>query len=300
MSKPRIIVFGYHDVGYECLNVLLENNANVVAVFTHEDNPKETIWFKSVAHLAQQHHIPTYFPTDPNEASVIETIKTLQPDIIFSFYYRHMIATTILELPRLGAFNMHGSLLPKYRGRVPINWTIIHGEKQTGATLHHMVKRPDAGDIVDQQAVTIGAIDTAQQVFRKVTQAAQAVLARQLHAIEQGTAPRMAQDEKAASYFSGRQAEDGRIQWNNSARAIFNLIRAVTKPYPGAFTEIDSHKLIIWWATAHDTPVQAKPGEIIGLHPLTIATGSGSVEIADMEWQSTTTSPPTLDKGQVI
>lgn len=284
-AGKRIIVFAYHDVGYECLEVLLQQKqANVVALFTHQDNPKEHIWFKSVAELAKKHNIPVFTPENPNLPEIIQQITALKPDVIFSFYYRHMICEQILQLPKLGAFNMHGSLLPSYRGRVPINWAIIHGETQSGATLHYMVKRADAGDIVDQEAVTIEPLDTAQIVFHKVTHAAHEVLERQLNNILNGTAPRIPQDETKASYFSGRKPEDGRIEWNNSSQSIFNLIRAVTNPYPGAFTEINGKKLIVWWAKPR-TDLKGIPGTVIHLNPLTIATQDGSLEILDWEWE---------------
>lgn len=292
----RIIVFAYHDVGYECLNVLLQNQANIVALFTHQDNPKEHIWFKSVAALAKEHAIPVYTPEDPNTPEVIQQITELQPDIIFSFYYRHMICEQILQMPKLGAFNMHGSFLPKYRGRVPINWAIIHGEIQSGATLHHMVKRADAGDIVDQEAVTIESLETAQMVFQKVTVAARHVLQRQVNNIMNGTAPRHVQDESQASYFSGRKPEDGRIAWNCSSQSIFNLIRAVTNPYPGAFTEINGKKLIVWWAKPN-MELKGIPGTVINVNPLTIATQDGSLEILDWEWEHKATAP--IDSSQI-
>ena len=221
-----------------------------------------------------------YTPESVNTPDWIERIKTWEPDLIFSFYYRNMIKEEILNIPRLGAFNMHGSLLPKYRGRVPINWAVLHGEKETGVTLHHMVKRADAGDIVDQEAVPIGREDTAQDVFGKCVAAARLVLERQLEALTQGTAPRRKQDESQATYFGGRKPEDGRIDWTTSAENIYNLIRAVTQPYPGAFTEVDGKKLFVWWAkplTGHD----GKPGQVVSIDPLVVATGSGSLEIVN-------------------
>jgi methionyl-tRNA formyltransferase len=194
-----------------------------------------------------------------------------------------MIHEEILKIPRLGAFNMHGSLLPKYRGRVPINWAILHGEKTTGVTLHHMVKRADAGDIVDQEAVPIGPDDTAQEVFNTCVTAARLVLLRQIEALTTGTAPRRAQDESQATYFGGRKPEDGQIDWSQSAENIYNLIRAVTQPYPGAFTQVDGNKLFIWWARPLKESGGA-PGQVISIDPLIIAAGSGSLEIVNYEW----------------
>jgi methionyl-tRNA formyltransferase len=207
----------------------------------------------------------------------------MAPDLIFSFYYRSMISEEILSVPRLGAFNMHGSLLPKYRGRVPINWAVLNGEKETGVTLHHMVKRADAGDIVDQEAVLIGSEDTAQDVFRKCVQAARLVLERQLEALEAGTAPRRKQDESQATTFGGRKPEDGRIDWTQSADRIYNLVRAVTSPYPGAFTTVNGKKLLVWWAKP-TAAAGGAPGQIVSTDPLMVATGSGGLELVNYEW----------------
>ncbi|MFL6651978.1 MAG: formyltransferase, partial [Sulfurifustaceae bacterium] len=235
MNEPRVVVFAYHDVGYECLELLFARGVDVVAVFTHEDNPNERIWFKSVAALARAHRVPVFTPERVNTPEWVARLRALGPELILSFYYRNMIAPEILDLARLGAFNMHGSLLPKYRGRVPINWAVLHGATETGATLHVMVKRADAGDIVDQERVPIGPEEAAREVFAHVTAAARRVLARQLDNLLAGRAPRRPQDETQATYFGGRKPDDGRIDWNRDARAVFNLIRAVTHPYPGAF-----------------------------------------------------------------
>ena len=284
MTKPAILVFAYHDVGYECLDALIQNDEYILAVITHKDNPEEEIWFRSVAKLARKYDIPVHTPESMNTPDWIERIRSWAPDLILSFYYRNMIHEEILKIPRLGAFNMHGSLLPKYRGRVPINWAILHGEKTTGVTLHHMVKRADAGDIVDQEAVPIGPDDTAQEVFSKCVTAARLVLLRQIDALTAGTAPRRAQDESQATYFGGRRPEDGQIDWTQSAENIYNLIRALTQPYPGAFTQVDGNKLFIWWAK----PLKESggtPGQVISTDPLIIAAGSGSLEIVNYEWE---------------
>jgi methionyl-tRNA formyltransferase len=297
MSKPGILVFAYHDVGFECLDVLIRRGENIVAVITHEDNPHEQIWFRSVADLAKGSSIPVYTPESVNTPAWVGRIRDWNPDLIFSFYYRNMIREEILNIPRLGAFNMHGSLLPRYRGRVPINWAVLHGEKETGVTLHYMVKRADAGDIVDQETVPIGPDDTAQDVFRKAVKAARLVLERRIDDLTKGTAPRRKQDESRATYFGGRKPEDGRIDWTQSAGSIYNLIRAVTHPYPGAFTEVDGKKLLIWRAQ----PVKATggtPGEVMSVDPLIIATGSESLEVVNYEWEDDDTCE--LNSGQVL
>ena len=283
-DRPSILVFAYHNVGFECLGVLARRRENIIAVITHEDDPRETIWFRSVADVARQLGIPVYTPVSVNTPEWVERIRAMAPDIIFSFYYRNMISEKILQIPRLGAFNMHGSLLPKYRGRVPINWAVLHGERETGVTLHHMVKAADAGDIVDQEAVPIGPDDTAFDVFTKCTDAARKVLERRLDAIKAGTAPRRKQDEAQATYFGGRKPEDGRIDWTQGAERIYDLIRAVTHPYPGAFTETGGKRLFIWQAKPLGRG-QGKPGTVLSIDPLRVATGSGSIEITRYQWE---------------
>lgn len=232
----RAVVFAYHNVGSRCLSVLLAHGVDVALVVTHRDNPKETIWFDSVQKLAELHGIPVITPDNPNAPEVVEQIAALQPDFFFSFYYREMLKAPLLALPKQGALNMHGSLLPKYRGRVPVNWAIIRGETETGATLHYMTEKPDNGDIVAQQAVPILPNDTAHEVFQKVTVAAEIALNNVLLALLAGNAPRVKQDLSLGAYFGGRKPEDGVIAWSQSAQQIHNLVRAVAPPYPGATT----------------------------------------------------------------
>jgi len=241
----RAVAFAYHNVGVRCLSVLLAHGVDVALVVTHKDNPKETIWFDSVAELATLHGIPTITPDNPNMPEVVAQIRALEPDLFFSFYYREMLKSELLEIPKRGALNMHGSLLPKYRGRVPVNWAIIHGETETGATLHYMTEKPDNGDIVAQQAVPILPNDTALQVFQKVVVAAEIALNDVLPALLVGKAPRIKQDLSKGGYFGGRKAEDGVIDWSLSAQQIHNLVRAVAPPYPGAMTKLMGKPMLI-------------------------------------------------------
>jgi methionyl-tRNA formyltransferase len=241
----RAVAFAYHNVGVRCLSVLLAHGVDVALVVTHKDNPKETIWFDSVAELATLHGIPTITPDNPNTPEVVAQIRALEPDFFFSFYYREMLKSEVLEIPKRGALNMHGSLLPKYRGRVPVNWAIIHGETETGATLHYMTEKPDNGDIVAQQAVPILPNDTALQVFQKVVVAAEIALNDVLPALLAGNAPRIKQDLSKGGYFGGRKAEDGVIDWSQTAQQIHNLVRAVAPPYPGAMTKLMGKPMLI-------------------------------------------------------
>jgi len=299
MPKPRILFFGYSEVGYECLSLLLERGENVVALVTHEDNPHEKIWFKTPAVAAREKGVPVFTPESVNNDEWRARLAALQPDLILSVYYRHMIGTKILGLPRLGAWNMHGSLLPAYRGRAPINWAVLHGEPRIGMTLHRMVKSADAGAIVDQEGVEIGPRDTAEQAFRKVLPCARRVLARQIDALLAGTARETAQDESKVTYFGGRKPEDGRIAWTQTSRQIFNLIRAVTDPYPGAFTDVGPARLMVWWAEP-DSPAtrdrRGAPGTVLAVSPLVVATGDGALELTRTEWRNA--PAPALQVGQ--
>ena len=236
--RSSAVVFAYHNVGVRCLSVLLAHGVKVSLVVTHRDNPNENIWFASVAELAALHDIPVITPDNPNVQEVVEQIRALQPDFFFSFYYREMLKRDLLGIPKRGALNMHGSLLPKYRGRVPVNWAIIKGETETGATLHYMTEKPDNGDIVAQQAVPILPDDTALEVFQKVTVAAEMALNGCLPDLLAGRAQAVAQNLSQGAYFGGRRAEDGVIDWSQDARSIHNLVRAVAPPYPGAMTSL--------------------------------------------------------------
>ena len=239
----RAVAFAYHDVGARCLAVLLAHGVEVPLVVTHDDDPGETVWFASVAALARLHRIPVATPEDANEPAFVARVRDCRPDFLFSFYYRRMLAPELLAAAPRGAFNMHGSLLPQYRGRAPVNWAILNGERSTGATLHEMVAKPDAGRIVDQQAVPILPDDTAVEVFAKVTVAAELVLDRSLPALVAGNALLRAQNPAAGSYFGGRRPEDGRIDWSWPARRVHDLVRAVAPPYPGAFCDLEGARL---------------------------------------------------------
>lgn len=275
-----VVVCAYHNVGYRCVEELLRQGAEISLIFTHEDSAGEQIWFSSVRQLAERHGIP-YLTSSINEPENVERVRQLAPQFLLSFYYRNMITPEVLEIPVKGALNLHGSYLPKYRGRVPVNWAVINGETETGATLHYMVAKPDAGDIVDQEKVVIDFTDTAHDLFGKVTEAAVSVLRRAWPRLVDGTAGRIPLDLAAGSYFGGRKPEDGRIDWSKSAVQIYNLIRGVTHPYPGAFTELDGERITIWSAW----PVEgtAEPGRIVSQDPLLVGTGSGLLELRSLQ-----------------
>lgn len=254
---PRAVVFGYHNVGVRCIKVLLAGGVDIALVVTHEDSPTENLWFESVAELCQAEGIPYITALDARAPQLLAQVQAAQPDMLFSFYYRHMLPASILEVAP--AYNMHGSLLPQFRGRAPVNWAVLHGATETGATLHEMTVKPDAGAIVAQTAVPILPDDTAFEVFGKVTVAAEQTLWGVLPALLDGTAPRQLNDLRQGGYFGGRKPEDGRIDWSLPAHTVYNLHRAVAPPYPGAFTEINNVVYIIEKARLSKHPAGSLP-----------------------------------------
>lgn len=275
----RIVVFGYHTIGYRCLKELLDRGEEICAVVTHRDDPHEHVWFESVVELAQVAGVPVLSPNTPNTPAIVSHITTLQPDLILSFYYRRLLCQALLAIPRLGAINLHGSLLPKYRGRAPVNWVLVNGETHTGVTLHYMIEQADAGDIVAQRVVPIAFEDTALTLFEKVAQAALELFRETFPLIKAGHAPRTPQDPARATCLGGRTPDDGRIDWSRSALGLYNLVRAVTTPYPGAFTACRGKKLYVWSSRlipdSADEPWP--PGTIVGVQNggCLVATGEG-------------------------
>ena len=239
------VVFAYHDVGVNCLKALLNAGIQVDLVITHQDDPNENVWFGSVAKLCTEKNIPYITPSANELVGFIPQLESLAPDYIFSFYYRHMIPEQILACAKIAALNMHGSLLPKYRGRAPVNWAILHGESETGATLHVMEAKPDAGDIVGQAAVSIDPDETATEVFGKVSKAAVEVMQQVLPSLIQGNVPRQPNELQKGSYFGGRKPADGQIHWDQTALQVHNLVRAVAPPYPGAFTDYQDQTMLV-------------------------------------------------------
>jgi methionyl-tRNA formyltransferase len=276
------VVCAYQEVGHAALSELIELGVEISLVVTHADDPGEERWFGSVAKLAADAGIPVLMPADPNAPDVVETLAKARPDLLFSFYFRKLLRPPILELPRLGALNLHGSLLPHYRGRAPVNWAILHGETETGVTLHYMDAKPDHGDVVGRRAVAIERDDTALSVTRKLAEAGRLLLREMVPRLAEGTAPREPQDHAAAHYFGGRTAADGEIDWTQPAESIRNLVRAVTRPWPGAFGAIEGERLFVWWAEVR--PGSGSPGALVvgddGV-PL-VGTGDGLLELVEV------------------
>jgi len=275
----KTVVLAYHSIGCEGIRALLTCGYEITAIFTHADDPNEQIWFESVAECATEAGIPVYAPEDINHPLIVQKIRDLQPDVIFSFYYRNLVKHPILDIPPQGCINLHGSLLPAYRGRCPVNWVLVNGESETGVTLHYMTPQPDDGDIIARKRIAIDYNDTAKSLFGKMARSAEKLLLETLPRIKDGTAHRAPQDPSKASYFGGRKPADGEIHWHMKAEQIRNLVRAVTRPYPGAFSFIGDRKFLIWDVSVELNSVSAMPGTILSSDPLVIACGDGAVRV---------------------
>ncbi|QJP11450.1 bifunctional UDP-4-amino-4-deoxy-L-arabinose formyltransferase/UDP-glucuronic acid oxidase ArnA [Pseudomonas multiresinivorans] len=275
----QTIVFAYHDFGCAGIEALLAAGYQIYAVFTHADDPKENRFYGSVAQLCARLGIPVHAPEDVNHPLWVARIRELQPQYIFSFYYRHLLSEELLACAAKGAYNLHGSLLPRYRGRAPANWVLVNGESETGVTLHRMVKRADAGGILAQQSVAIGPDDTALVLHGKLREATRELLASALPRLARGELQEVAQDESRASYFGRRTPADGQLDWKRPASELHNLVRAVTQPYPGAFAPVGDRKLIVWSSRVVAGNNGLPAGSVLSVDPLRIACGADSLEI---------------------
>lgn len=277
----KTVVFAYHDIGCTGIRALLAQGVEITTLFTHPDAAGEHLFFDSVAQLAAEHQITVCCPQDINHPLWVDHIRQLKPEVIFSFHYRQLLCQAILDLPSVGAYNLHCSLLPRYRGRAPLNWVLLRGEQQTGVTLHHMVAEADAGDIVSQKAVTIDPQDDALRLHRKLVATAGELLAETLPLILEGRAPRHPQESSQATVVTRRTPADGRIDWQLPATDIHNLVRALNAPWPGAFSDSGDKHFIIWRSSICQTAHQQPPGQVLSVDPFSIACGEGSLEICN-------------------
>lgn len=256
--RPTAVVCAYSPVGHEALAGLIEAGVEVLGLYTYPQGESES-WFVPPAHFAEQQGIPVHMEARFNEDSVFGTIRDLKPDFLFSFYFREMIQARFLDLPRLGAYNLHGSLLPKYRGRAPINWVLVNGESETGVTLHAMTPKPDDGHIVGQTKLPIDWDDTALSLTWKSAEAGRRLVRDTVPKLLDDSVERLDQKNMGGStYFGGRTPKDGRLDFSMPVQAAFNLIRAVADPWPNAFVSTEIGDLQVAWALP--TALTCAPG----------------------------------------
>lgn len=258
----KVVFFGYSQAGAVAVDVLAAQGHEVTAVVTHRDDPHENRWYRVPAEAAAKHGFPVVYSEDV-EGGYGKLLRKHAPDLLLSVFYRKMIPSNVLSIPRIASLNLHPSLLPAYRGRAPINWVLVNGERVTGVSLHHMVRAPDAGDIVARRAIEIAPRETAYTLYHKVEAEGRALLEEALPRIAQGKAARQPQDDAEATYFGGRKPDDGRIDWSWDARRIDCLVRAVAPPWPGAFGALEGRKTFIHEGEPSELPgAPAAPGTV--------------------------------------
>jgi methionyl-tRNA formyltransferase len=273
----RVVFVGAVEEGRECLHALLEYGANVVGIFTFTDAiAAKTSGAVDFTEIADQHNIPLYKVKSTNTPEAVEMFRALAPDVIFVVGWTRLVSSEILQIPKYGCFGMHASLLPKYRGRAPVNWAIIHNEKLSGNTAMLLNEGVDTGQVVAQKAFPISLADTCQTVYHKVAAAGKEMAVEILRAIENGNLQVLPQNDDEATEMPRRRPEDGLIDWHCDALTIFNFVRALTHPYPGAFSYLNEKTVFIWEARIAHYPYLNKPVfEFESLEPGTV------IDVAD-------------------
>lgn len=257
-------------------------------VFSFREEPTEPPFLDTIRQATLDHGGRFHEAKQVGSGHWREYWETTPADLIFVVSWRYLIPASIYERARLGAFVFHDSLLPAYRGFSPTVWAIINGEDHTGATLFHMADDVDSGDIVAQQRVPIGPDETIAEVMETVTQTYLRLLETSLPALLEGTAPRVPQDHSRATFTCKRTLEDNEIDWNAPAEEIYNLIRAVTSPYPGATTTLDGQRIHIWSASRlpdFKRYVGRIPGRVVEIWPgrgSVVLTGDGALLITEV------------------
>lgn len=271
----RILFFGIYGVGVCALDRLLDAGFDVVAVVTKPDAPDEG---QPVAELARQRGVPVWQPTSPREPRFLLEIEQTRPDLLVVSGYHRIIPARILELPSIAAINVHGSLLPRYRGPNPWKWAVIQGETQTGVTVHVMTPELDRGEILAQKVVDIDDEDTGGNVFEKTSAAGAILLVNTIQRMREGTIQPRPQDESVASYHGYPTDVDTRIDWAGDARRIRNLVRGLS-PRPGAWTGFGDRRIFIWKVDPTETESVEPPGTVVARSPDGLRVATGTVDV---------------------
>lgn len=286
-EQCRIAFVGSHQEGKECLQEILDEGGNVVAIFTFtEDIARKTSGAVSFADIAANYDIPLFKVKDTNTPEAVAHFRQINPDVIFVIGWTRLVSNEILKIPKYGCIGMHASLLPKYRGRAPVNWALIHDETESGNTTILLDEGVDTGKIIAQRSFSITLSDTCETVYHKVAKAGRTMLREILPMLQDGDKlPYVIQKHEEGSVLPKRRPEDGIIDWNKRAMDLFNWVRALTHPYPGAFTFHNSRKLFIWEARIAHCPVMEnedyhslatiKPGTVMSISDgITVLTGA--------------------------
>lgn len=271
----RIVFMGTPDFAAASLQKLIDEKFDIAGVFTQPDKPKGRgmeLAYSPVKELALANGLPVYQPAKMRDGTALEIIKELAPDILAVVAYGRILPDDILAVPRYGAVNVHGSLLPKYRGAAPIQWAVLNGDKVTGVSTMYLASEMDTGDVIYTAETEIGEFETSGELFDRLKVMGAELLCRTLRDIDSGIAPRTPQEHDKASYVKMLDKSLSPIDWNKDARGVIKWIYGM-QPWPVATAELDGAVYKIFAAAYTDTHTDKAPGTII-------ATGKDGIEVA--------------------
>jgi len=285
MSGKRVIFAGTVHEAVPALGVLLDSGVEITEVVTlPAERAASTSGFVDLEPLARAHGIEVRRCADINSADSVRHVRELRPDLMVVTGWTRLLSAELLGVPPRGVVGFHASLLPRYRGRAPVNWAILRGEARTGNTMMYLDAGTDTGDIIDQQAVPIGPDDTCATVYAKVGEAGADMLGRHLRALLDGTAPRRPQGPADGPPLPKRTPGMGITDWSRPARAVHDWIRALTLPYPGAFGFLAGQKIMLWASALDGTGAAGVAGEVLGWDEdgVRVATADGAILLSSM------------------
>jgi len=294
MARPiKVALLCAGEIGYRCLQAAIDSTAaEVVAVFSYRVEPPQSEYVDRIQELCHSHRIQFSQSSNVGSAELEQLWTTLDLDYLFAIKWRTMVPQRVIDTARHGLIVFHASLLPKYRGWAPVNWPLINGEKETGVTMFYAADDVDAGDIIEQRDRCITDGDDAGTIDAWLNDTVEEMLKQNLPRLADGTAARTPQNHEQATYTIWRSPEDGRIDWHKPAREIWNLIRGLTRPYPGAFAILDGRKLIVWSAEIETNPrryVGSVPGKVERIVPTTgvnVLTGDGILRLKQVQFEN--------------
>lgn len=286
----NIFLFAGSRRGYAVLKKLIAARASIAGILCLVEDPHEEQFHPKIAAIAKEHAIPVFFSNETKPSDYATVLRQIKPDVAFAIGWRYLIVKEAYDIPPKGTLIIHDSLLPQYRGFAPMNWAIINGEKKTGVTLFHIAEGVDCGPIVDQLATEINLNDTAKTVDERIIALYEEIIVKNLPALANGTATKRPQDESLATYTCKRTPQDGEINWQQSAWQIYNLVRGLTHPFPGAYTTLRGKKIFIWDAelpTIKEKYVGNIPGRVTGKKngKIEVLTGDGAIWLRKLQYE---------------
>jgi len=284
----RIVFISHNLFGINCLDEILKKGGDVVAVWTIDDSASRNISdYATFDDITKTNNIPLYKIKKIDETAINE-IQKQKPDIIFVFGWSQLLSNTLLKLPPKGCIGMHPTLLPRGRGRAAIPWALIKGLDKTGLTLFYLGEGADTGDIIGQKEIILDFTDDATSLYEKVILAGRDLISEFLPKLNRDTAPRIKQNENDATFWPKRIPDDGLIDWNKSSMELYNWIRGLTHPYPGAFTFYKNKRIYIFSAKYVDIKSNVEPATILSVSEggLLISTWEHAILVDDLQMEN--------------